>query len=275
MNFRQLVVLFLSLIVVGCASLPIGVDSGTQKLDLKDKTLLLVTVDISRKEASRFVPIPRSLIIGSVDASGAVKDAKPLALDGDGWISLNDEKTLYAYRFLASEGTTELSGITGQAKAFPLVGNFYVPLGMRVPVSTPSVVYLGRIEAVLRPRADNEYRAGGVIPLIDQSATGMSNGTFDVHIADRSKEDLPLLRSAYPALATVNIETKLVPVVDREFVDMQWREEDVTGVDPYKHSRKALQPSPPPASPQSSNNTDTQAKVTKPKKKQAARTQKD
>lgn len=239
---KKLCLLFLlGLMLTGCASrMPIGVDTGTEKIELTDKSLLLLTVDITRKEPSRFQPVPESLVIGVVDAKGAVTNTQAMRLDGDGWLTQNDDKPLYAYRFLVPEGTTAISGITGIAKAFPLIGSFYVPLGMEVPVGKPSVLYLGRVEAVLRPREDNEYRAGGVIPLLDQSVTGMSGGTFDVKVTDQSKVDLPLLRSTYPALAPVKIETKLVPVVDHEYVDMQWRGEDVTGVDPYKNSRKAV-----------------------------------
>jgi hypothetical protein len=238
MKFRLTIAAALSAFLVGCASVPMGVNSSTKGLELNDKSLLILMVDISRQEASRFVPVPQSLFFGSVDDSGAKKDAKVLALDGDGWISLNGEKTLYAYRLLVPEGTTVISGISGLAKAFPLIGKFYVPLDMRLPVTKSKVFYLGRVEAVLRPRADNEYRAGDVIPLIDQSATGMSTGTFDVRVTDQSSVDLPLIRSTFPALASVAIESRLVPVVDREYVDMKWRGEDVTGVDPYKKSRR-------------------------------------
>ena len=231
----------LALMMTGCANrLPMGVDASTKSLDLNEKSLLLLTVDISRKEPSRFQPVPQTLWVDTVDASGNVGKARLLSMDGDGTISLGDDKTLYVYRLAVPEGTTRLTAISGLAKAFPVVGHFYLPLRMDVPVGKPSVLYLGRVEAVLRPREDNEYRAGDVIPLIDQSVTGMSSGTFDVQIKDKSATDLPLLRSTYPALASANIETKRVPVVDHEYVDRTWRGEDVSGVDPYKNSRKAM-----------------------------------
>ncbi|MFY9330046.1 MAG: hypothetical protein WAO76_18815, partial [Georgfuchsia sp.] len=130
--------------------------------------------------------MPQTLLISTVDANGTVGKPQLLGLDGDGWISVSDDKTLYVYRFMVPEGTTEITGITGLAKAFPVVGKFYVPLKMQVPVGKPAVLYLGRVEAVLRPREDNEYRAGGVIPLIDQAVTGMSSGTFDIQLEDKS-----------------------------------------------------------------------------------------
>jgi hypothetical protein len=272
-KLKKIFLLFLlALTMAGCANrLPMGIDSSTSSLDLNEKSLLLLTVDLSRKEPSRFQPVPQTLWLGTVDAAGTVTNARMLGLDGDGWISVSDDKTLYAYRVLVPEGTTAITGISGLAKAFPVIGRFYVPLRMEVPVGKPSVLYLGRVEALLRPREDNEYRAGDVIPLIDQSVTGMSSGTFDVQIKDKSATDLPLLRSTYPALASAKIETKLVPVVDREYVDRTWRGEDVSGVDPYKNSRKAAlaqpvaSPATTPVSPATSAAATTPAKSNKKK----------
>lgn len=278
---KKISLLFLlGLLLSGCASrMPVGVDTDTQALDLNEKSLLLLTVDLSRKEASRFQPVPKSLMVGTVDAKGLVSDVKALAMDGDGEIRVSGDRTLYVYRFVVPEGKIGITGITGVAKAFPLVGLFYVPLGMEVPVTKQSVIYLGRVEAILRPREDNEYRAGGLIPLIDQAATGMSTGTFDVRLKDNSATDLPLLRSTYPALASAKIVTKLVPVIDREYVDRQWRGEDMAGVDPYKNSRKAdttlvpqeaVTPTPR-ASPEPMSDNSPQASPTSRKKKSAAK----
>ena len=226
------------LVLGGCANkLPMAVDSETKTLDLSDKSVLLLMVDIERKEPSRFKPEPHFLIVGKLDEKGQSVDQKIVSMDGDGEFEINDDKTRYLFRIPAPEGTARLPSIYGQAKAFPLVGQFFLPVGMDVPVKKGAVIYLGRLEAVLRPRADNEYRAGSVIPLIDQAATGMSGGTFDINLVDRSSEDLPLIRKAYPALANTVIETKLLPIPDRDFLDRQWAGEDMTGFDPHKGSR--------------------------------------
>lgn len=238
-----LVSLALGLLMLGgCASkLPMAVDSETKALDLSDKSVLLLMVDIERKEKSRFVPEPIFLNVGKLDADDKFVDGKIQSVDGDGEFEINDDKTRYLFRVPAPEGKTSLSGIYGQAKAFPLVGQFSLPVGLQVPVKKGSVVYLGRLEAVLRPRADHEYRAGAVIPLIDQAATGLSGGTFDIKLVDRSAEDLPMIRAAYPVLANTPIETMLLPIPSREYLDRQWAGEDMTGVDPYKatHATKA------------------------------------
>lgn len=243
MNFRKMgrvwvASLALGLLALGgCASkLPMAVDSETKALDLSDKSVLLLMVDIGRKEKSRFVPEPYFLSVGKLDSDGKFTDGKIQSVDDDGEFEINDDKTRYLFRIPAPEGKTNLPGIYGQAKAFPLVGQFSLPVGLEVPVKKGSVIYLGRLEATLRPRTDKEYRAGAVIPLIDQAATGLSGGTFDIQLVDRSAEDLPMIRTAYPVLANTPIETMLLPIPDREFLDRQWAGEDMTGVDPYKGS---------------------------------------
>ena len=221
----------------GCATkVPMAVDSETKALDLSDKSVLMLMVDIGRSEKSRFVPEPYFLNIGVLDKDGKFTEGKIQSMDGDGEFEINDDKTRYLFRIPAPEGKTNLPNIYGQAKAFPLVGQFSLPVGLDVPVKKGSVIYLGRLEAVLRPRTDKEYRAGPVIPLIDQAATGLSSGTFDIKLVDRSAEDFPMIRKAYPALANTPIETMLLPIPDRSYFDRQWAGEDMTGVDPYKGS---------------------------------------
>jgi hypothetical protein len=228
------------LVLSGCASkLPMAIDSETQTLDLSDKSVLLLMVDIERKEESRFKPTPNFMVIGKLDSDGNSVDRKIQNVDDDGEFEISDDKTRYLFRIPAAEGTASLPHIYGQARAFPIIGQFSLPVGMDVPVKNGSVIYLGRLEAVLRPREDNEYRAGPVIPLLDQSLSGMSGGTFDIKLVDRSDEDLPLIRKAYPVLANTPIETRLLPIPDRDFLDRQWAGEDMTGIDPYKGSRKA------------------------------------
>lgn len=226
------------LLLSGCAIQPMAVNSKTESLKLDDKSVLLLTVDISRKEESRFQLEPRFMRAGLLDAKGSPTDEKMFRLDGDSRIEVSQQKSIYTFRIPVSEGMTGIQQVTGVAAAFPIVAQFILPVGMQIPVANGKVIYLGRLEAVMRPRADNEYRAGPVIPLIDQAASGISGGTFDIKLVDRSDQDVPLIRNTYPALAKLPIETKIVPIPDREYLDRQWAGEDMTGVDPYKGSRK-------------------------------------
>jgi hypothetical protein len=65
---------------------------------------------------------------------------------------------------------------------FPFHGFFFAPLHEDLDVEPNSVVYLGQVDATAVERKDGELRAGPVIPLIDQAATGFSGGTWDISV---------------------------------------------------------------------------------------------
>jgi len=222
---KKLLIVVLASLLFGCANrLPIAVDSSTTRLELNEQALLLMTVDISRQEKSRFMPIPDFLAVDLVKADGQI-ESKTIPLDGDGYLYPDDENAIYAFRFQVPAGEVRIKGIFGRAKAFPIAGSFVLPVGMTIHSQKEEVLYLGRVNALLRPRIDHEYRAGAVIPLIDQAVTGLSTGTFDVHVSDMSDEDLRLMRTAYPAIAGLPVASRISPVIDREFLDREWRGE--------------------------------------------------
>jgi hypothetical protein len=113
-------------------------------------------------------------------------------------------------------GPYKLAEISGQANAFPFYGvTFMVPLLLDFEVATHSVTYIGRVTAKLRPRQEGEFRAGSVVPLIDQSLAGISNGTWDITVEDKSDKDIALFRANYPALAITPINNDPFPPFDR------------------------------------------------------------
>ncbi|MEO6688239.1 MAG: hypothetical protein ABIS07_01290, partial [Dokdonella sp.] len=103
----------------------------------------------------------------------------------------------------------------GSAAAFPFVGSFLVPLFMDFMVPAHAVTYVGHVKARLRPRQEGEFRAGPMIPLIDQAATGMSTGTFDVVVSDSSVEDISRFRTMFPALGDTPVANAPLPAFDR------------------------------------------------------------
>ncbi|MEP7044994.1 MAG: hypothetical protein ABI843_18160 [Dokdonella sp.] len=120
-----------------------------------------------------------------------------------------------ALRMALQPGRYELIDINGLASAFPFIGNFSVPLFLELTVPPHSVTYVGHVSAQLRPRQDGEFRAGAVIPLVDQGVTGMAGGTFDVKVEDASATDLTMFRSTFPALGDTPIATAILPPFDR------------------------------------------------------------
>jgi hypothetical protein len=61
------------------------------------------------------------------------------------------------------------------------------------------------------PRKDSRPRAGSVIPLIDQSVTGFSSGTFVVEVSENYEEDTQLITKRFPYLAGKDIRKMILP----------------------------------------------------------------
>ncbi len=203
--------------LMGCAA-PMALDKNTTELDLKEKSVVLLTVDIDRQEASRYHP--RGSLI-TVYAEG--EDRKRLVFDikGEKPVQVGDRKLAVVSLPLAA-GKYRIHSIMGLAKAFPFTGTFFIPLRTEITVEPGVVVYGGRVSAMLRPRVANEFRAGPVIPLIDQAATGMADGTWDVSIRGEAAKDLPVLRSVLPVLQKHEIKVSPWPAFDRKKVQAQY-----------------------------------------------------
>jgi hypothetical protein len=108
------------------------------------------------------------------------------------------------------------------ANAFPFVGRFFIPLLTDFEVTPRSVIYLGHVGATLRERGEGEFRAGPVIPLIDQAATGMIGNTWDVEIADRYDADMAVFRNRVPALGDLAVENHPLPAWSRDAAQRLW-----------------------------------------------------
>ncbi|WP_460838679.1 hypothetical protein [Noviherbaspirillum agri] len=119
-------------------------------------------------------------------------------------------------------GKYRLAEIMGNANAFPIASLFVVPLYLDLDVSPNSITYVGRVTAKLRPRQEGEFRAGPLVPLIDQAVAGMSTGTWDVTVDDRSEKDVALFKANYPVLGNASVNRELLPPFDRVAVQRLW-----------------------------------------------------
>jgi len=95
----------------------------------------------------------------------------------------------------------ELSFMRFMRKAFPIVGTAEFIVGQEIEFPQSGIVYIGNINAVIETRKEGEPRAGSLIPLIDQSITGFSSGTFKINITDNYDEDMAVLKEQFPYLA--------------------------------------------------------------------------
>jgi hypothetical protein len=219
---RSLAVIVAGVVVTGCATVnPMAFDKQTKAIDTKDKSIVLMTVDVSRSDGSRYVPEP--FVVKLEKAGAQNKDDRQNFKFGKDTDSMQENgHDLYLVRMALVAGDYKVMDVTGKASAFPINSLFTVPLLADLKVKPNSVTYIGRVTAKLRERAGNEFRAGPVVPLIDQAITGMSGGTWDVSVDNAAAKDIDLFRAAYPVLKDVAIDTAPLPAFDRQAVQRWW-----------------------------------------------------
>lgn len=219
---------FSVLFLVGCANMtPMAVNTQTKSMDVESKSVVLMTLDLARPEPSRFIPYPVSVTFIKKDGQGKMQ-GQTFKVDDDAGSTDSKLDNKFLLRFALEPGQYEISTVFGKAKAFPIVAFFSAPLLMPINVPPKSVIYVGRVNALLRPRVGNEFRAGPAFPLIDQSVAGISGCTFDITVVDASKDDIPEFKSTFPSLATTDIRTEILPAFDRSKVQKWWENDGKT-----------------------------------------------
>lgn len=131
----------------------------------------------------------------------------------------------YFLRFQMEPGSYRMLGINISAGEFPVRGFGFMPIHADFTVPVGGNFYLGNILGVVRQRQGDEYRIGPESPQVDQSVTGMSNGTFDVSVRDLFDQDLPLYRSRFPSIKDRQIEKAILPPIDRQRAQTYWEEQ--------------------------------------------------
>ena len=212
----------------GCATVNhMAFDNEATNVDTRSKSVVLMTLDIGRDDDSRFVPEPLVVKLERPDAQ-TKEERQNFKLDtSDDSIEENGHR-VFLLRMALAPGPYTLFEVFGRARAFPINAFFVVPVMASLDVPGNSVTYVGRITARLRPRSETEFRAGPVIPLLDQAIAGISNSTWDITIDDRYDHDLVLFRDNFPALSRASIGRRLLPPFDRALVQRRWDGEATT-----------------------------------------------
>jgi hypothetical protein len=226
MKNRRLIFGALSLVFVlaGCATrtqMPFQNDSD--RLTEKSKPVYLMTATVKNTYRTSFQP---RVIVVHIERPGAKEAADRLnfVIDDKAKNETDSAATgnSYLLRLELEPGSYELRGLTSLARSFPINGFFFVPMHSALESKEPGVFYLGHVSATVRERQGNEFKAGPVIPLIDQAIAGASGGTFDVEITDQFATDEALFRSKFPALATAKITKAILPSFDRQKAQQWW-----------------------------------------------------
>ncbi len=213
------------LLLGGCASFPyMPLADKTPAVD-QAKPLYLMSVVLRNDHKPRWQPRVLNVILTREDGR-AKPESFVLRMDPKGIVKPVEEggKTTYLVRFTGEQVPVGLRGFFAQGSAFPIHGYYFVPMHAEVPRFDRGVHYLGSAEAVVRERRDGEFRAGDVIPLIDQAIAGASTGTFDIVISDAYEHDVALFRRAFPVLEAVEIERAVLAPWDRAKAQRYWDE---------------------------------------------------
>jgi hypothetical protein len=198
----------------GCAThyKPVLTPKST-RLDLSKGPVVLFSMVVSNGYKPSCPPVPVRAEVLS-ERKGAVRVATHDLGKIPGTLSSTSGRVrpIYPLAFQVSPGRSVLRGVTCMTvKPMLIMAECRVPLLLPMDLPPGKVVYAGRIEAVNRPRAGDELRAGPVVPLVDEAAAGYSGGAFDVRVVDASAEDLAFFKQEFPALRDHTIETMLWP----------------------------------------------------------------
>jgi len=179
------------------------------------QSLALATLRLANVYKTGYQPHARSFTVKSQGEKG-----ESFTFDLGKPFKASEAETDQFEEFLVSmalpPGAYAVTTAHATASGFLIMGNGLVEINSPFNLEPARAVYLGRIDATRRERTGDEPRAGIVIPLIDQSVSGFSGGTFDVRIVDRYQEDVAIMRTQFPALEKVTVEKQILPPPQRE-----------------------------------------------------------
>jgi hypothetical protein len=214
----------LAFLLTGCATrTDMAFKDDSEKAAQATKPIFLMTATLKNVYKTSFQP---QMIVLHVEKDGAKEQADRLNF-------LMDDKAreetdtvesgnTYFLRMPLDPGRYEIVGATSKARTFPITGFYFTPLHSTLEARERGIYYLGHVNATLRERKDNEFKAGPVVPLLDQAVSGASSGTFDVEITDELAKDEPLFRSRFPALKDAVIQKAILPSFDRAKAQEWW-----------------------------------------------------
>lgn len=208
----------------GCATkAKMAFEDEEEKLADKSKPVLLMTATIKNSYKTSYQP---KVLVLHVEKPGATeaKDRLNFVMDSKAKDESDDpaKGSSYFIRMELEPGTYDIRGMTSMARSFPVISSFFTPMHSLLEVKGSGVIYLGHVEATVRERQGNEFKAGPSIPLLDQALSGASGGTFDVTITDAFATDEALFRNRFPALKGAAITKQILAPFDRARAQDWW-----------------------------------------------------
>ena len=213
-----------TLLITGCAGVPQAFVDDGERVTPQSKPVFLMTTTLRNDYHPSFEP--RALfIVLEKENPGGKPDHLVFKMDQRSVLAQDDAATgnKYVLRLPLEPGHYDMVQIYAQASHFPIIGQFWTPLHESFDVKPGGAVYyLGHVEASVRERQGDEFRAGLMIPLIDQAVAGASGGTWDVAITDALDVDEPVLRGKFVALNGLVIQKAVLAPFDRARAQAWW-----------------------------------------------------
>lgn len=223
-RFLATIVIAATAILAGCASpQKMAFAPDTPPTVNPNKALLLMTAKISNRNGVSHQPKLHVAHVERPEVKGS-QDRLNYVMDDRGRIETNAMETgnTYLLRMEVDPGEYTLRGLSSMSQSFPLTGFFFTPIHAQVKVAAPGIYYIGHIDATVRERKGDEFKAGPSLPLIDQALVGASTGTFDVTISDRWSQDESEFRARFPALKSTDVTKNVLPAFDRQKAQAWW-----------------------------------------------------
>jgi hypothetical protein len=204
-SIKILAVLTFIALFSGCASVnKMPLNETVKEIDTSQKSILLGRITIQNKNKPNHQPELLAVFVK--------KDGKDFSFTKPSLISeVDNESKEYIFSLASEPGVAELSLMRFLRQAFLISGMADLQFKQEITFPENEIVYIGNINASIIPREEGQPRAGSVIPLIDQSVTGFSSGTFVVEISDNYDEDIKLITEKFPYLVGKNITKMILP----------------------------------------------------------------
>lgn len=219
-KFLVSLALIASALLTGCATTPMPYSKDGETVDLKNNAVVLFTITQKNEYRKGFQP-KVDYLYGAVEGSKESKDRFTLAPDDKSEFVTNtvEKGNKYLMRVMLKPGTYFLSHALSHARFFPITTTYWLPIASPFKVEGPGVIYLGNISGNIRERKEGEFRAGGVLPLIDQAIGGASGGTYDITIADEWEKDQVDFLQRFPQLKDIEVKKVILPPFNRTEFD--------------------------------------------------------
>lgn len=205
-TLSRLVLVALMGVFAGCANVSkMPLNDTASAVDVSQKSILVAKLTITNVNKPGHQPNLLAVFLN--------QNEKDLSFTQPTLIADMDERGKEYFISMQAEPGKATLKLARFLRQIPLLLNAMADLPFEYEIEVPAnqVVYIGNINAVIKPRGEDQPRAGLVIPLIDQAVAGFSNGTFDVQITDNYDEDIEELRAKYPYLASREVAKIVLP----------------------------------------------------------------